>query len=317
MNDAWEGFCRGLKEIKNSWLKEVSKDELVEMAADFGVVDPLSYIGSIGELNGTQYMTGKLRGLSNKFFRLVGLEGWNRGLKTQAMVVAERRIKLWKEKGVSDNKADKLLFKRCYGDISPNAIEFEESGHLKLNDANIYAINRMVADMVMTPTSANRPAWASDPRFLLFAQLKTFTYTMHRVLLRGMLEQARLGNVKPAALAFASLFPLAAAGYMIKEMLLGMIDDDDDDWKWQTRNMVPYIFQRSGALGVPQMYLEDFLSGDWARMFGPTADQIQNVMSIPFAGMWNISQNHTPYKELISATPMASLVKRLPYVYDT
>lgn len=316
MNDAWEGFCRGLKEIKNSWLKKASKDELAQMAADFGVVDPLSYIGSIGELNGTQYMTGKLRGLSNKFFRIVGLEGWNRGLKTQAMIVAERRIKSWKEKGVGDNKADKLLFKRCYGDISPSSIEFEGE-HLKINDANIYAINRMVADMVMTPTSANRPAWASDPRFLLFAQLKTFTYTMHRVLLRGMLEQARLGNVKPAALAFASLFPLAAAGYMIKEMLLGMIDDDDDDWKWQSRNMVPYIFQRSGALGVPQMYLEDFLSGDWARMFGPTADQIQNVMSIPFAGMWNISQNHTPYKEFISATPMASLVKRLPYVYDS
>ena len=316
IEDAWDGFCRGLKEIKNSWLKNVSKDELSQMAADFGVVDPLSYIGSIGELNGTQYMTGKMRGWSNKFFRMIGLEGWNRGLKIQAMVIAERRIREWKANGVTGNKADKLLYKRCYGSIDPKTIEFDGE-HVKMNDANMYAINRMVADMVMTPTAANRPAWASNPRFLLFAQLKTFTYTMHRVMLRGLLEQARLGNVKPAAFAFASLFPMAAAGYIIKEFLLGLIDDDDDDWKWEARNMVPYIFQRAGALGVPQMYLEDFLSGDWARMFGPTTDQIQNALSIPFAGMWNISQNHTPYKEMISATPMASLIKRLPYVYSS
>ena len=321
LQDAFDGFLRGLNQIWHTWKKTKSKDEWVELAADFGIVDPLSYLGSIGELNGTQYMTGKMRGYSNKFFRIIGLEGWNRGLRTQAAIIAERQIKKWQRDGLGDTKAEKMLYKRIFGSLNPKDIQMDGE-HLRNNDENRYALRRMVDDMIMAPTAANRPAWASNPRYLLFAQLKTFTYTMHRVMMRGILEQVRLGNVKPAAAAVASIFPLALAGYMVKELALSAIDDDDEDWKFKPNNLAGYIFQRAGVLGVPQMYLEDVFSGDFARMLGPTADQIQGWASIPFAGMqfplfgWTVSHNHQVGKELVNASPFASLVKRIPGMYS-
>ena len=322
LQDAFDGFMRGLNQIWHTWRKTKSKDEWVELAADFGIVDPLSYLGSIGELNGTQYMTGKMRGYSNKFFRIIGLEGWNRGLRTQAAIIAERQIKKWQRDGLGDTKAEQMLYKRIFGSLNPKDIQMDGE-HLRNNDENRYALRRMVDDMIMAPTAANRPAWASNPRYLLFAQLKTFTYTMHRVMMRGILEQVRLGNVKPAAAAVASIFPLALAGYMVKELALSAIDDDDEDWKFKPNNLAGYIFQRAGVLGVPQMYLEDVFSGDFARMLGPTADQIQGWASIPFAGMqfplfgWTVSHNHQVGKELVNASPFASLVKRIPGMYSS
>ena len=322
LQDAFDGFLRGLNQIWHTWRKTKSKDEWVELAADFGIVDPLSYLGSIGELNGTQYMTGKMRGYSNKFFRIIGLEGWNRGLRTQAAIIAERQIKKWQRDGLGDTKAEQMLYKRIFGSLNPKDIQMDGE-HLRNNDENRYALRRMVDDMIMAPTAANRPAWASNPRYLLFAQLKTFTYTMHRVMMRGIVEQVRLGNVKPAAAAVASIFPLALAGYMVKELALSAIDDDDEDWKFKPNNLGMYIFQRAGVLGVPQMYLEDVFSGDFARMLGPTADQIQGWASIPFAGMqfplfgWTVSHNHQVSKELVNASPFASLVKRIPGMYSS
>lgn len=317
--DAWNGFVRGVKEIKNTISKTESKDEWIKRAELFGVVDPLSSIGSIGEMNGTQYMTGRMRGYSNKFFRYIGLEGWNRGLKAQAMIIAERHIMDWKNNGVK-NKADQLLYKRCFGNADPASIKFDEDGYLTDNDANRYAVNRIVRDMVMSPTAANRPAWMSNPKFMLFAHLKTFTYTLHRVLLRGIAEQIRLGNITPATAALVSMVPITLAGYTIKEMLLGALDDDDTDWRFKWNNLINSSLARSGIGGIPQMYLENIIDGDLARIAGPTVDQIQGWASIPFRGQeipytpWKISQNHTTWNESLNALPLGNFVKRWPWV---
>ena len=324
IKDQWEGFIRGLREIKNTWTKTESKDEYIKLAEAFGVVDPLSAVGSVAELEGTQHLTGKWAKLSQAFFRWNGLEGWTRGIKAQAFVIAERKIKHWAKEGLNaKNKYDALLFKRCFGDKDPLSIELEEDGSIKNTLENAAAVNRIVADMIMTPTEANRPVWANDPHYMLFAQLKTFSYTLHRVMLRGLGEQFRLGNVRPAGVALAGMVPVALTGYVIKEMILSMWDDDDDtDWKFEPKNLIPYSIDRSGLGGIPLMYMNDILNVDPIRMLGPTFDQIQNILSIPLRG-WDpswfpgkVAYTHTTKNELVSALPASTIIRTFPGMYD-
>ena len=324
VKDQWEGFIRGLREIKNTWTKSESKDEYIKLAEAFGIVDPLSAVGSVAELEGTQHLTGKWAKLSQAFFRWNGLEGWTRGIKAQAFVIAERKIKHWAKEGLNTkNKYDALLFKRCFGDKDPLSIELDEDGNIKNTLENGAAINRIVADMIMTPTEANRPVWANDPHYMLFAQLKTFSYTLHRVMLRGLGEQFRLGNVRPAGAALAGMVPVALTGYVIKEMILSMWDDDDDtDWKFEPKNLIPYSIDRSGIGGIPLMYMNDILNVDPIRMLGPTFDQIQNILSIPLRG-WDpswfpgkVAYTHTTKNELVSALPASTIIRTFSGMYD-
>lgn len=329
LKDQWDGFRRGVREAFGVAAKKKSKDFWIKRAEEFGIVAPLSSIGMVQELVGTQHLTGFWGKVNKVFFRINGMEGWNRGLRAQSMIIAERKIKEWAETKALDPDipTDGLLFKRCFGSqMKPGDIELErgEDGKMYVanNEANRIAMARIVDDMIMNPTEANRPMWANDPRFMLFAQLKTFSYTLHRVMLRGVAEQLRLGNYAPATAALMGMVPMAFTGYVIKEMILGMIDDDDDDWKFQLQNLIPYSINRSGIGGIPQMYLEDILDVDPARLFGPTVDQVQNILSIPLRG-WNpeylpgrVSHMHNWNNELVAALPGGTLLKRVPGLVD-
>lgn len=329
LKDQWDGFRRAVREAFGVAAKKKSKDFWIKRAEEFGIVAPLSSIGMVQELVGTQHLTGFWGKVNKVFFRINGMEGWNRGLRAQSMIIAERKIKEWAETKALDPDipTDGLLFKRCFGSqMKPGDIELErgEDGKMYVanNEANRIAMARIVDDMIMNPTEANRPMWANDPRFMLFAQLKTFSYTLHRVMLRGVAEQLRLGNYAPATAALMGMVPMAFTGYVIKEMILGMIDDDDDDWKFQLQNLIPYSINRSGIGGIPQMYLEDILDVDPARLFGPTVDQVQNILSIPLRG-WNpeylpgrVSHMHNWNNEFVAALPGGTLLKRVPGLVD-
>ena len=65
-----------------------------------------------------------------------------------------------------------------------------------------------------------------------------------------------------------------------------------------------YGFSKAGVLGVPQMYAQNLYDLDPAATFGPTIDQLQNVMSIP------LFENRTLLGEGLGALPGGNLLKR-------
>jgi hypothetical protein len=309
LKDQWDGLVRGLKSGVKVALNKDDRDKWMQRAEEFGIVPALSNPSIIQELAGTQDIEGKAGAFNRGFFRYILMEGWTRGTRAQAAIIAERKILEWKEKGVDRaNKGDVLTFERCFGNMDPKDIK-TDGVYLENNEANRIALGRLVDDMVMNPTEANKPLWANDPRFILFAQLKTFSYTIHRVLLRGIIEQIRQGNIAPAVSSFAGLIPTALAGYLVKEAILSAVTgDDDDDWKWKWDSMMPYVITRSGALGIPQMFWED--KSDPANLFGPTIGQIQDIASIPIRGQFGTNWSHTPEREALSAMPAGTVLKR-------
>jgi len=305
MNDAWNAFVSGIKEIKNSWTDKKDTGRMMSRAEMWGAVDAGSFADAVGQAYGSPFMSANARRLSDKFFKYTGAEGWNRGVRGVASQVAERTILEWKQHGIEKgDPAAKARVERLFGkgfDVA--SIKLDAEGNLDITDEkNQAAVTRWVLDAVPTTSAAHRPIWGSDPHYQMFIQFKNYTYSFHRILLKGAVEQAKLGNYRPAMVLALGYMPIAIAGGAIKEML---IPGEEPPWmKGGLDGYLSYGFSKAGVLGVPQMYAQNLYDLDPAATFGPTIDQLQNVMSIP------LFENRTLLGEGLGALPGGNLLKR-------
>jgi hypothetical protein len=265
-------------------------------------------------------MTGRAKKMRDLFFKITGAEGWNRGVRAVASSVAERVIKEWKRDGIDiKDKAVVARVERLFGKgFDVKNIKLDKDGNLDINDvANQAAVTRWVLDAVPAPTAAHRPIWGSDPHFQAFMHLKNYTYTFHRVAMKGAIAQARLGNYRPAMVLALGYVPIAIAGGAIKEML---IPGDEPPWmKGGLDGYLSYGWDRAGVLGVPQMYASSLFSPtkvftqpskmfdnfDPADLFGPTTGQLENALVTPFF------EDHTVLGEGLGALPGGNVLKRI------
>ena len=322
LGDAWTGFVTGLREVKNTWMKTKSADEMMERAEFWGSVDAGSFQDTIGQAYGSVFMTGRAKQISDTFFRIVGADGWNRGIRGVATSVAERIITEWAREGI--NSKDKALVarvERLYGEgFDVKNIKLDADGRLDITDAaNQRAVNRWVFDAVPAPGAAHRPIWGSDPHFQTFMHLKNYAYSYHRILLGGAVAQAKLGNYRPIMAMACGYVPIAIAAGAVKEML---VPGDEPPWmKGGLDGYLSYGWSRAGVLGIPQMYGENLYDLDPARAFGPTVGQIQDFLTMPlgetrvnlspFDGDTQLTADRSLFGESLGALPAGNVLKRL------
>lgn len=286
LGDAWNAFVEGMREIRATWKGEKSNTDLQRRAQEWGVVDAGALLDSLGQAYGSVFMSQKAKRFNDKFFRIIGAEGWNRGIRATAANVGERIILDWVKDGVDFKKpGEKERFERLYGEgATVKSIKLDSSGNLDVNNAaNRAAINRFVADAIMTSNAAHRTAWMSNPKFATFSHLKNFAYTFHRVMLLNVLDQARLGNFRPALVASLGYAPIAIAAGAIKEML---IPGEEPPWmQGGLDGYLEYGYGQANLGGVAQLWGETITDLDPAKMAGPFWDQIQNTISSPLPGI--------------------------------
>lgn len=285
LGDAWNAFTAGMREVRNTWLNEKGSDTATLRAEEWGVSDAGAMLDTLGQNYSSVYMTEKARNINNKFFRIIGMEGWNRGVRITATAVGERIIGDWVKNGVDAKKpGEKARFERLFGEgADPKNIKLDADGNLDTQDAaNRAAIQRFVQDSVMSSNSAVRATWMSDPRMATFAHLKNFAYAFHSVMLKGILAQAAEGNLRPALVAGLGFASISIAAAAVKEML---IPGDEPYWmKGGLDGYLEYGYNMANLGGVPQMYLESVTDFDPAKLAGPFWDQIQNTLSSPIPG---------------------------------
>lgn len=319
--DAWDTFVMGMREVRNTWKKELSEDPRFLRAEEWGAVDAGAAMESYGQMNNSVFMTGKAKALSDWFFRFNGMEGWNRGTRALAANVAERIITKWAKEGIDTNdKAAVARFERLYGaGAKTKHIKLDADGRLDINDLdNRAAVNRWVLDAIATPNGAIKALHANDPHYSTFYHLKNFSYAMHRVALKGAVAQARLGNYRPAAVLASGYIPIIIAANAVKEMLI-----PGDEPPWMQKGLggwLGYGWDRAGLLGVPQMYAQNLFDADPAAVFGPSVDQIQNILSIPVPEIkvdlpgfdpMTLHKDHTLLGEGFGSLPFGNVLRRL------
>lgn len=169
-----------------------------------------------------------------------------------------------------------------------------EAGNEKIK----LALARFVDESIVRPNAAERPTWASDPRFALVWQLKSFFYAYGKTVVGGSINEMQSryteaglkGAAVPLFLGAATLLPLTMLGFDLRERfkvglawaLPGVSPEDKDyrrslsmDWGEYTTE----IIDRSGVLGpftlALPLFIEDKRYGDpfWVGPLGPTVEK--------------------------------------------
>lgn len=285
MADAWDAFVRGTREIKKTWLKDYSKDELTELAEAIGTVNASTALDALGQTYNSVFQPGASKKANDALFRFNGLEAWNRSMRVQATGVAIKYIEKLAAGKVKDS--DRLI-DELFGEGGKPVMK--EDGTLDTNaEGNQVAILRWVNSAIITPNAAHRTTWMSDPHFALFGHLKSYTYSFHQTVLKRAYNEAAVhGNWSPA-LKIAMLYtPIMIAADAFKELLL------PGDASWTKGGLVDYLshgVSRAGLGGIPQMYagglydqanavFGDRASGDNGLfgLAGPVPNQVYNAV---------------------------------------
>ncbi len=326
------GMFNGMKEMGALWKKQAfSRDEyklLKDEVREVGLIGQRISQAVLQEMFGSSYSSEKSQQVLDALFHFNGQEAWTNYTRVVNYQLAKSSIKRWvdlakgddpkakeylKEFGITAEeygKWDGKVFKA--GDVQ--ALETlkgdarkKEKAALALRAKIQAAHTRFVEESVVRPDASQRPAWASDPRFMLVWHLKSFFYSYGKIIvlpflshLQGQIAAAGKGKkgadkimlygketavqALPLITAGVLLFGLAAFGWEARELLqynaFGK-EGRTDNMAWDQ-----YLFElssRAGVYGPGELALNVGAGyGDSDRraaaLLGPTFDHLITLL---------------------------------------
>lgn len=298
MKEAYETFLRGVGEVVRTW-GDMFRDEPAARVTDkwtrlaeaVGAVEAEILAHHVSDEYSSLYMDRKAKAVNDVFFKLNGMEAWNRGMRIgatrSAVQFIERHVKqptkdserYLKELGLA---AAEVKFKPD-GTLATTKQELMAQGMSKA-DAEEYigklyrAINSWVEGAILAPNAAQRPAYFNDPHYSMFFHLKQFTYNFHTVVLKRAVREAGYGNLQPLGALFWYV-PVMIGADIMKGLIQGggelpahMKGMDVGDW-------VVRGVERAGLLGIGQIGFD--ATGEPTMLAGPMVEQIVDAFQQP------------------------------------
>lgn len=291
------------KELKSfrtaySTILDLIKDpaEARQLAKDIGVIGIDAMTTTFVNAGEMDYASEGTKKATNQFFRAIGLEQFTQFTRIFAAGMGKRFLLHHAEQ--TNNQQSARYLKEL--DITAAEVKAWAGGNINEagNERVKLALARFVDESIVRPNSAERPVWASDPRFALVWQLKSFFYAYGKNIVGGSMretsarynEAGLTGAAVPLFLGAATLLPLTMLGFDLRERfkvglawaLPGISPQDKDYRRSQSMDWGEYsteIFDRSGVLGPFTLALPLFISekryGDpmWVGPLGPTVEK--------------------------------------------
>jgi hypothetical protein len=276
MNDAWHSYLRGIKEVAASWRGEHTHDEEAQAAEMLGTVDAHGFLAGFGQTYSSLHMGKGFRKANDILFRANGMEGFNRGMQISATTAAVNFIKRNVE---SPDKFSKERLAEL--DLHPGDVKIVD-GKLDYRDPKIQAaVYRWTYGAIMRPNAGQRPAWMSDPHFMMFSHFKSFSYAMHDTILkRAYHEVQKYGDLGPAATLAAVYTPIMIAADAAKAILLS---GSEPPWLHEDLgSVIAHGANRAGLAGYAQPGLDALTPGRSPfGIAGPTVEQAAQAFTDP------------------------------------
>jgi len=270
--DAAIAFKDGVKGIFEDAFR-VKKDREYEMARTIGVISDLNKLEAMGQITQSQYSAGWLRKANDLYFKLNGMETWNERMRVSAMGAGMRFMvrnkdnarymeELGLEKGDVRELPDGRIARTTDEGLTPEQEQRVQA-----------ALYRFVDGAILRPNAAHRPAWTSDPHYMLVAHLKQYTFTFQQTILKQVKKEAQNGNYRPAFI-LASYVPFIAASDLMRGSIAGTIKNG-----WTFGEFMQDGIARSGILGVGSFGTDALKDAQLGQMpgssfLGPTAQHI-------------------------------------------
>ena len=305
----FKGIGMAFKEIVN---QVRDRETAKRLANDIGVVMPEAAANAWMSQADSDMLDPTAREATDKFFKWTGLQAlttlsreFSTGMGKQFLIEhayhpSERSARFLGQLGVTAEQV------RAWND-GDQSFGSEEGKAVR------EALTRFVESSVLRPNAAERPIWASDPRFALVWQLKSFIYAFNKVILEGVFREGmarhREGNSMIAAmgplflLTMVAFMPLAALGLELREYakvgLSYALPGIDGSLRYLRSDKMDYgtyfgeLFSRAGLDGPIGMLTMAQRSGDWggsalSTLLGPTAELADKMLrSGPFDGAYS------------------------------
>ena len=286
VEQAWDAFKAGVRNIPGSLRANGKKLDIQEFAESVGTVESQFTVDMLGDMYGSAYMSDWARKTNNLLFRYNLMEGWNTAMRSSATVVA---LDFIKRHAAGENR-NSVRYLDELG-LSTDTLVLDEEGNVLWRQADIAqrlletgrdpaeaqaisrrtreGITRWVDGAVLRPHAAHRPAWASDPHFMLIWHLKQFTYSFHKTIIERVMHETKNGNYNPM-LVLASYVPFMIAA----DYLRGLVQGGGEEPPWRKGmsfgDTVWEGVQRAGLLGIRQFAVDG--ADNPAFALGPAAN---------------------------------------------
>lgn len=145
--DAWEGFKRGLGQLRKDVTSKVTgvkqeETELEALVRDLGVLDENSMMNAYGDAYSGNYMSKGLKKLNESFFRWNGMEGWNKAMRVQATIAGSQFIlhhlrQANDEKAPAKEKVESLRYLKEMG-LKPEDLQKVETKGVSLKHRQLH-----------------------------------------------------------------------------------------------------------------------------------------------------------------------------------
>lgn len=280
------GLRAGVDEVKAKVAGD--KTELRRLGEMLGTIDLYMTNEALGWEYGGHYVTGTARKVNEAFFNAIQLQRWTRNTRVMALAGAKSFIEKHAQGGYPDSERFIAQLGLQAGDVvldgqgklkilSNRERATADPKELARDDRVRAALNRWVDEAILRPNAAQRPAWASDPHWMLVFHLKAFTYSFHDRILKRVMSEAGEGNYQPM-LHLAAFIPAAAGANTLRWGLQGMFDDDEENYRatWTSADYIGEAVQRAGLLGIGQFGVDAYEHGPLG-LSGPSIEHLSTV----------------------------------------
>jgi len=280
-------------------------EEAMRLAYDIGAVNTdainMMFVNA-GEMD---YMTEGSKRANEAFFKYTGTEWFTKFTRVFAAGMGKSFII---DHGIKAQQGDQRSIRYLKElDLTPQDVADWNAGEQSLETPAgkkvKVALYRFVDESIVRPNASERPAWASDPRFALVWQLKSFFYAYGKVVIGGIgremnarreAGESMSQSATPLLLAAATLIPLTMLGFDLRERFKGGLawalpGVDSTERNYRKSLDMDYgeysmeILDRSGALGPFALMLPVISGKTYGDPFfvGPLGPTFEKLWDFP------------------------------------
>jgi hypothetical protein len=302
----FSGVFEGFKTIAATIL---DPKERWEFARDIGVISNDSLANAFMSESDMQYLTPTARAAANKFFEYTGLNLFTKFTRVFAAQMAQNFIV--KHATTPNSRSGRYLNELgLEADVVKQWVSEGKGFSTPSGLAVKQGLQKFVESTMLRPNAAERPMWASDPRYALLWQLKSFPYSYGQVVIGGVVREmkARQQEGRAAgktggqiiaqdlaphmALFGLAVLPFAMLSLELKEKtkyamkaILPFREADASIFKTDDMEWGEYFAAAYGSAGVfgPLALLTSAQTDvKWGKppvsVFGPTVDTLYQVL---------------------------------------
>jgi hypothetical protein len=305
--------------------ESLTKPEARELAEDIGVVSNDALTNGYITAAEQEFLDPQARKWTDTFFRVTLLDQYTNFTRTFATGMGVQFLIRHAENATGNPNSARYLrdlgvsaqdVKTWMGSSKEVADPKDPKRRLVVRDLSTPegkrvsdALYKFVESSILRPNAAERPIWASDPRFMLIWQLKSYFYAFHKVITTGAINElsvrnegqdsrTRVSNIGAMlALGAVASLPLAMMGMELREyakqgvaeaITLGFNDKNyfrTDNMKWGD-----YLFtaiEKTGIYGPLGLVMQAQQSAQWgqggiATLLGPTVETLEQALQDGF-----------------------------------